>query len=222
MKPPAPTRHERAVRATASGDAGDFAEVYDRCAPRVYAYARRHCEAADAPDVVSDTFLVAWRRWDDVPRDDPLPWLLVVARNTIRTLRRSALRRDSLTAAVRLQAIAAAGPAGQGADDRTVDRDAVLRALASLTDREREAVLLVAWDGLTNSAAARVAGCSQRAFEVRLSRARARLERCLDRDDTRDDVRDATPRTTRDEPRTRPSCDDARPRRVAGDLHEQR
>ena len=53
----------------------------------------------------------------------------------------------------------------------------MLTALAELSELEREAVLLVAWDGLANRDAAAVAGCSLRAFEVRLSRARARLDR---------------------------------------------
>jgi RNA polymerase sigma-70 factor (ECF subfamily) len=37
----------------------------------------------------------------------------------------------------------------------------------------------VAWDGLSHTDAARVVGCSTRAFTVRLSRARARFERAL-------------------------------------------
>jgi len=50
-------------------------------------------------------------------------------------------------------------------------------SLAELTDVEREAVLLVAWDGLVPADAARVAGCSRNAFDARLHRARRRLER---------------------------------------------
>jgi RNA polymerase sigma-70 factor (ECF subfamily) len=60
-----------------------------------------------------------------------------------------------------------------------VERATLISALGELTDLEREAVLLVAWDGLRNAEAARVAGCSQRAFEVRVSRARARLARLM-------------------------------------------
>lgn len=44
----------------------------------VRAYARRRVPSAVADDVVSDVFLVAWRRLDDVP-DDGLPWLLACA-----------------------------------------------------------------------------------------------------------------------------------------------
>jgi DNA-directed RNA polymerase specialized sigma24 family protein len=48
-------------------------------------------------------------------------------------------------------------------------------ALARLSDRDREALMLVAWHGLSGARAARAAGCSRAAFAVRLRRARARL-----------------------------------------------
>lgn len=148
--------------------------MFTDLSPRVFAYVRRQCATALAQDVVSETFLVAWRRRADVP-SDPLPWLLVVARNLIANKRRGEVRRDQLTEVVtRLAQVA--GP-GAGADHEVIERDAMLTALAELTELEREAVLLVAWDGLTNRGAAQVAGCSVRAFEVRLSRARARLAR---------------------------------------------
>lgn len=150
--------------------------IFDELAPRVYAYARRHCDASGAQDVVADTFLIAWRRRDNLPAE-PLPWLLVVARNTLANRRRHQIRQDRLIeAAGRVTVLA--GPAA-AAEQAVVDRDAVLSAVAQLSDREREAVLLVAWDGLRNADAAHVAGCSTRAFEVRLSRARARIGRAL-------------------------------------------
>jgi RNA polymerase sigma-70 factor (ECF subfamily) len=159
-----------------TSDQDRFASMFEQLAPRVFAYARRHCDRAAAQDVVSDTFMVAWRRWSDVPAD-ALPWLLVVARNVIASRRRRDRRHgallDSLAGVERLAAPAT------GADQSVVERDGLLSALAELTDLEREAVLLVAWDGLRNADAARVAGCSQRAFEVRLSRARARLARLI-------------------------------------------
>jgi RNA polymerase sigma-70 factor (ECF subfamily) len=150
--------------------------MFDELAPRVFAYARRHCDRTGAQDVVSETFMVAWRKSGDLP-PDPLPWLLVVARNVISNRRRRDRRHDALLDSLAGVERLAARPAG--ADQTVVERDALISALAELTDLEREAVLLVAWDGLRNAEAARVAGCSQRAFEVRLSRARARLARLL-------------------------------------------
>jgi RNA polymerase sigma-70 factor (ECF subfamily) len=155
----------------------EFSTAFDQLSPRVFAYARRQCSATDAQDVVADTFLVAWRRWSEVPAE-PLPWLLVVARNTIANLRRHERRTDALVdVAATLARIA--GPA-DGADHTVIERDLLITAVAALSDLEREAVLLVAWDALSNRDAATVAGCSKRAFEVRLSRARQRLARALD------------------------------------------
>jgi RNA polymerase sigma-70 factor (ECF subfamily) len=153
-----------------------FEATFEQLSPRVYAYARRQCDAVAAQDVVADTFLVAWRRWAEVP-PDPLPWLLVVARNTIANRRRHDARQGRLLDAVgRIELLAGSGAA---ADQGVLERAAFLEAVRQLTDAEREALLLVAWDGLSNADAARVAGCSRRAFEVRLSRARARLTRAV-------------------------------------------
>jgi RNA polymerase sigma-70 factor (ECF subfamily) len=156
----------------AEHDHARFAAMFHELSPRVFAYARRQCDAASAQDVVSETFLTAWRRRGDVP-ETALPWLLVVARNMIANRRRGEQRRDRLAETI-AQLAQVAGP---GADHAVVERDVMLTALAQLSDLEREAVLLVAWDGLSNRDAATVAGCSLRAFEVRLSRARARLDR---------------------------------------------
>ena len=94
-----------------SADRARFAAMFPELSPRVFAYARRHSDATVAQDVVSETFLVAWRRRSDVP-DDPLPWLLVVARNLIANQRRGELRRDRLAETVaRLAQVAGPAPA---------------------------------------------------------------------------------------------------------------
>ncbi len=158
-------------------DALRFAALWDRHAGRVQAYALRHVDRDTAQEVVSETFLVAWRRLADVP-GEPLPWLLVVARNTIANHRRSHHRARLLAQEVaRLELVV---PRPSDATDGLVsERDALLRVLARLTSREREALLLVAWDGLTTEEAAVVAGCSPTAFKVRLHRARRRLDAAL-------------------------------------------
>jgi RNA polymerase sigma-70 factor (ECF subfamily) len=52
---------------------------------------------------------------------------------------------------------------------------AVLAALASLSAMDRDAVTLLAWDGLSAEEAATVLDCSRATFYVRLHRARRRL-----------------------------------------------
>lgn len=168
--------------------ADGFTAMFGALSPRVFAYARRQCDAATAQDVVADTFLVAWRRWAEAP-PEPLPWLLVIARNTLANRFRSAARQQRVAGAVAdLGAVASPGP-----EQDAMERENVLLALAALTELEREAVLLVAWDGLDSRQAAAVADCSVRAFEVRLSRARARLARSLDSYDFDDHHDSGTP-----------------------------
>jgi RNA polymerase sigma-70 factor (ECF subfamily) len=149
-----------------------FVELWTAHGPRVLAYALRHVDPDSAQDVLSETFLVAWRRLAAVP-DDPLPWLLVVARNTIANVRRSTARQARLT--TELERFREVAEPATAADVLATDRAAVLDRLAELTPREREALLLVAWDGLSAKQAAKVAGCSLPAFHVRLFRARQRL-----------------------------------------------
>jgi RNA polymerase sigma-70 factor (ECF subfamily) len=162
-------------------DVARLESAFREHASRVFAYARRHTTADAADDVVSETFLVAWRRRAELP-EEPLPWLLVVARNLVANHRRSGARADRLwLAAVREQWHL---HAGAPADEAVVERERYLEALQSCTRPEREALLLVAWDGLTVTQAAAVAGCSPRAFTVRLSRARARMRARIDADAT--------------------------------------
>jgi len=59
----------------------------------------------------------------------------------------------------------------------------MVQALSRLTELEREAVLLVAWDGLSQQEAAIVLGCSRVAVAVRVHRARRRLAAALDEND---------------------------------------
>jgi RNA polymerase sigma factor (sigma-70 family) len=145
--------------------------LYRDFAADVYAYALRRVADDIAQDIVSDVFVVAWRRLDDVP-SHALPWLLTVARRTISNHLRGNRRRDSLRLRLEQVAIPPTVPEPLGG--------AALAALASLPEPDREALMLVAWEGLDNRSAASVLGCSPVAFRVRLHRARRRFRQALD------------------------------------------
>ena len=154
-----------------------FAAVFLELSPRVYSFARRRCDPVGAHDVTAETFLVAWRRVDELP-ETPLPWLLGIARNVLRNQARSTIRRDRLVAAI--TSAPSATRTGPAADAEVLERSRLADALTRLTDRERESLVLVAWDGLTPTQAATVTGCSANTFARRLSRARARLAAALE------------------------------------------
>jgi RNA polymerase sigma-70 factor, ECF subfamily len=141
----------------------------------VWRYAVRRVGAGAAEDVVAETFLVAWRRIDAVP-DHALPWLFGVARKVIANQRRGQRRLASLTLRLANEVDDAHHEIRPETD---VPADAVLCALATLGERDQEALRLVYWEALSPSDAARVLGCSAAAMRVRLHRARSRLARAL-------------------------------------------
>ena len=156
-----------------------FERLFRSHADAVRSFALRRGMPEDADDVVSETFLVAWRRLDDVPAD-PRPWLLMVARRVLANRRRTAGRVVSLSA--RLARTAATGQASYAADASAGAelRLTVLSALERLPEKEREALRLLAWDGLSTTDAATALGCSRATLAVRVHRGRRRLATLLE------------------------------------------
>lgn len=156
------------------GPAARLEELFRRHYRAVAAYVARRAPPEVVDDVVAETFLVAWRRLDDIP-DQPLPWLLGVARKIMATQRRAARRRRLLVTKL------------SGADVQPTttgfggDPIGVREALNELSAKDREAVTLVAWDGLAPNEAAAVLDESAVVFRVRLHRARRRLREKLER-----------------------------------------
>ncbi|MBE2319659.1 sigma-70 family RNA polymerase sigma factor [Solirubrobacter sp. CPCC 204708] len=153
-------------------DRARFESLFREHYPAVLRFARRRTDAATAEDVAAETFAVAWRRLERVPAE-PLPWLYVVAARELSTRRRAA-------ASDRVKASRSADVAfGRDPADALGERDAVLRAFARLSETDREALRLVAWDGLSLADGAKVAGTTRLAFAMRVSRARRRLGAAL-------------------------------------------
>jgi len=162
-----------------AGDADALATLFDRYADRIH----RHCfrltaDRTDAEDATATTFLEVWRHRDRVVVHDGslVPWLHGVATNVCRNLTRGRRRRRLATA--RLPAAAAQADHADAVGDR-LDAErrvrGVLDAIASLPQRERDVVALVAWSGLSYEQAAAALGVPVGTVRSRLSRARRRL-----------------------------------------------
>lgn len=148
----------------------EFRLLYQRTSTRVFGYVRRYCEPADCDDIVAEVYLVAWRRFGELP-DEPLAWLIGTARNVMGQHWRSSLRRRRLAA----KAQGFREVAGPDTASEAVDRVAMLEALAALSAEDREILLLTGWDGFDAAGAAEVLQISASAARTRLSRARRRL-----------------------------------------------
>jgi RNA polymerase sigma factor (sigma-70 family) len=155
-----------------------FGRLYREQGRAVLAYALRRVNGQeDAADVVAETFLVAWRRLGEVPVGDAATlWLYAVARRVIANLNRAERRRtrlgERLAESLRAELATRPVPAGQAAE--------ALRAMGGLGDEDRELLLLVSWEGLSPSQAAKVLEISSLAARSRLHRARRRLRALLE------------------------------------------
>jgi RNA polymerase sigma-70 factor (ECF subfamily) len=136
----------------------------------VVRYAVRRVGPDAAAEVVSETFLTAWRRLDSVP-EHALPWLYATARRIVANELRRRRRQARLD-----ERVAATTPVFE--PDRTEilsDQLRVRAAMAGLSERDREVLRLAEWERLDAGDAARVMECTQAAYKVRLHRARRRL-----------------------------------------------
>jgi RNA polymerase sigma-70 factor, ECF subfamily len=152
-----------------------FAELFRAHQRAVRHYVARRAWPDAVDDVVADTFLIAWRRLESIPRD-PLPWLFTTAHNCLSNHRRGAVRGAAL-----LERLAAEpSPAAPDELERLAKRDSIVRALARLSDRERELVMLGDWDGISPRQIAATLGIGAVEARARLYRARRKLRAALD------------------------------------------
>lgn len=183
------SRRRQRLRLPADQADADVAvtRVYDRHAGAIAAYALRRAHAADAADVVADTFLVAWRRHGEIP-DEPatLPWLYGVARRVLANQRRAHHRRTRLHDRLRTEFIGFVDDA-DGTEHAEQFRQ-VASALAALSIDDAELLRLTAWEGLSPTELATTMDLTPSAVRQRLRRARQRLRQQLaSRDSTRPD-----------------------------------
>ncbi|WP_172387928.1 RNA polymerase sigma factor [Streptomyces sp. MNP-20] len=165
-------------------DPDAFGELFDAYARSVYNHAYRLTgDWSTAEDIVSLTFLEAWRLRDKADADGGSlrPWLLGIATNVTRNQRRASRRHAAAVARLpRAEAVAdfADEIAGR-VDDR--ERLALVRtALAKLRRAEREVLALCVWSGLGYEAAASALGVPVGTVRSRLSRARKKLAKHME------------------------------------------
>ncbi|WP_328443496.1 RNA polymerase sigma factor [Streptomyces sp. NBC_00386] len=164
-----------------AGDRAAFAELYDQYARAVYNQALRLTgNWSQAEEVMSETFLAAWRGRERVePEGESLgPWLLGIATHKARNANRSLRRRLAFLARSpqpRPVEDFAEETAGRIDDARRLAL--VHQALGRLRRQEREVFALCVSAGLDYRQAAQTLGVPVGTVRSRLSRARARLAR---------------------------------------------
>jgi RNA polymerase sigma factor (sigma-70 family) len=161
---------------TRDAAANCFRALYKAHYPDVLAYAlRRSTTHAEAEDAAADVFLVLWRRIDEIPADESevLPWLYGVSRRVLSNRYRGRERQRRLEE--RLREVVRLGSPVEGISDAHAEINAAVQALLTLPEKDREVILLAAWESLSTSEIAIVLGCSANAAAIRLHRARVKL-----------------------------------------------
>jgi RNA polymerase sigma-70 factor (ECF subfamily) len=179
-RPAAPADGELMARSVDEPEA--FAVLFDRHAAAVHRYlGRRVGELAD--DLLSETFLVAFRRraaWRAV-HVDVRPWLIGIATNLVHGHLRAEQRR------YRALARAAAEPPAVPLDPADLTcrfaaealRGPLAAALAALKPRDRDVLLLLAWGQLSYEEIAAVLDVPLGTVRSRLHRARRQTRAAL-------------------------------------------
>lgn len=156
-----------------------FAELFERHARVIGAFAARRVGSDAAEDVLSETMLVAFRRRRDFDPtwDSAKPWLLGIASRLIKKHRADEARQWRSFEAVSGSAHVSDGAidaAGERADASAAVRELAPR-IASLGARDRETLLLYAWGDLTYEQVAVALGVPVGTVRSRLNRVRRKL-----------------------------------------------
>jgi RNA polymerase sigma factor (sigma-70 family) len=150
-----------------------FTELYRSHYSAVLRFVRRRVHAADVDDVVSETFLAAWRRQDEMAVA-PLPWLYRTARNVILNANRAVGRREGLV--VRIASLGdSRDPGAADPSTRFEQRQELVSLWQGLDPLDQEVLALQIWEGLSGREAAAVLGISRAAYAMRATRARRRI-----------------------------------------------
>jgi RNA polymerase sigma-70 factor (ECF subfamily) len=143
---------ERCIGRVAAGDQVAFAALYDQLAPTVFGVVRRVLrDPSQAEEVTQEVFTEIWRQATrfDAGRGSVRTWAVTIAhRRSVDRVRSEQAHRDRQR---RNAAVDVAGdPTPEDTAVDTEDRERARKAMADLSDAQREALELAFYDGLTH------------------------------------------------------------------------
>ena len=170
-----------AMERLAAGDDLALNGIMDRWKTRLASYLLRFTgNEAVALDLAEETFVRLYQTRSRFRAGSAFPtWLFGIAANLARNHLRWKGRHPTLSLEV-AESVTSEGDPVQDAESRERE-EAVRTAIASLPPDLREALILSEYEGLPQAEIAAVAGCSVKAVERRLSRAREILRKELTR-----------------------------------------
>ena len=165
------------VARAAKGEARAFALLVRRHYGLIYRVAYRWCgDRATAEDVAQDVCVKLGAAMRGFKGDASFStWLYRVTLNTARDAMRASLRARRQVAAMALTAEPAYMPDAEDA----LTRSQIWRAVQSLPDQQRDAVLLVFGEEMSHAQAGAILGCKEATVSWHIHEAKKRLKRLL-------------------------------------------
>lgn len=160
---------------TASHDEQWFERVFAEHGTAIVRFLYRRGAYSDAEDLAAEVFTVMWRKKAEVPDGAELPWLYETAGLTLANWYR---KKKSLPMGDNQESLDSTDFSDPA--QLVVEDQGMRAALLSLSERDREIILAVAWEGLSGNALAQYLGVSRSAADAALSRARKRLEEAIE------------------------------------------
>ncbi|MEX1133673.1 MAG: sigma-70 family RNA polymerase sigma factor [Acidimicrobiia bacterium] len=158
-----------------SDEEARFAEIYRRYDKHLRAYCTRRTDGSHVADAVAETFLVAWRKIEQIPDGEAaLPWLYGVAYRVLSHQWRHKARSRRLVE--RLSGLAdIETPSPDVLLVRNEEYRLVIKASSRLTSIDQEVLRLTLWEELSHADVAVVLGIETSAVKQRAYRARRNL-----------------------------------------------
>ena len=169
------------VLAHRQGDKAAFDELVDRHAGSLFGYLVRMTGRRDqAEDLFQETFLRVHSRADTFREGAAFkPWLFTIATRVAIDHRRGALRRLPTRSAETAPPAVSEAPGPPADAARSELKAQVRRAVDALPDRQRAALVLSRFEGLSYPEVARIMDCSVGTVKTHVSRALQALARRL-------------------------------------------
>jgi RNA polymerase sigma-70 factor (ECF subfamily) len=174
-----------------SGGEALFEDLYRSTAKDLLVYlTRRASDREEATDILAEVYVVAWRRLKEVPTGgEARLWLFGVARNLLMKSNQQRRSHQELVRSLTNELSRLAGGPVEAAGNELDDH--VHAGLEKLPAKQREVLLLTAWEGLKPREIAKVTGSTANVVRVRLHHARAQLRRELQPDEPAADAQHA-------------------------------
>lgn len=151
-----------------------YEEFFRAHADQVRRYSATLVPPDQVDDIVQQSMVTAWRRFDSIPVDSERQWLFGVVRNHSRNAWRSGRRSEALAAAIeRARPRLRASLHDNGVDP--VEVDLLLHVLRELPDDDCELLVLTGWFEMTPTEIALMYDVKPGTVRVRLVRVRKRV-----------------------------------------------